>query len=181
MASGRRGGGRDHRSGPGADGADHGVQLLVQLLEAAGLGNEIHRAELQGLDGRLGARIRLRADHDDGNARFGEDLPQGLDAVHLGHFDVHGDDVGFDLGGLGHSLASVGRRVDHPETRVALDVPCDGVSHEGRIVDDQDPDRRVGRLFFQHWRFSAPCVGVVARGHGKGRGGTIEDILPKLY
>ena len=41
----------------------------MQLLEAAGLGNEIHRAMLQRLDGRLCPRFGLRTDHDDRDRR----------------------------------------------------------------------------------------------------------------
>src|SRR5262249_321106 len=56
--------------------------------------------------------------------RIGLDAPRRLVAVHHRHLDVHQDQVGLVLGGLGHALGAI-MRLDHVVARHAQEIAQD--------------------------------------------------------
>ena len=76
-------------------------ERLDEVAEGARLARLLH-------DVALGERRH----HHDRHLTVGEDLPRRLDAVELGHADVHEDDVGLELRGQAHGLGAVARLAD---------------------------------------------------------------------
>ncbi len=67
----------------------------VQAAGVAGLGDVVAGAERQGVQGGAGAALGQRAEHDDGQLWMElANLGDGLQAGHVRHFHVEGDEVG---------------------------------------------------------------------------------------
>src|SRR6202030_3515533 len=100
------------KAGRGADDANlgshaHFAQEIVLdgvhvEVDAAGrLGDKLDGAEFESFKGAGRAVFGFGADDDDGARIGGHDVRGGLQAVHVGHIDVHGDYIGLE--GLGES------------------------------------------------------------------------------
>ena len=86
-------------------------------LVSLGLGQEVDRAQLQGLQGHVGSFLRQGADHDDGRLVHGQEGRQCLQARNLRHLDVERDHVRLEPDGLKHRLTAVARRADDLDLR----------------------------------------------------------------
>ena len=67
-------------------------------------------------------------------------LLDGGDAVHLWHAQVHEHDVGLECVRTGDSLTTVRRMTEHAEPGIAGEHAVEPVTHDGVIVDDEQPD-----------------------------------------
>jgi len=103
------------------------------------LRDDLHGAELQRADRRAGAGAGVRADDHDGPRCLGHDVADRAQAVELGHFQVHGDDVGVVLVHLADGVEAVARRGDDPELagRVAPQHVAQHAPHQRAVVDDE--------------------------------------------
>jgi hypothetical protein len=84
----------------GGDGADGGVQVVGRCVleqETAGSGAQCSEEVLVQVEG---------GEHQDTGVACGGDAAGGLDAVHVGHADVHEDNVGPVFGRCGDRLAA---------------------------------------------------------------------------
>jgi hypothetical protein len=89
----------------------------------------------------------------------GDDLPGRLDAVHLGHADVHQDDV---RGQFTHPLdrvAAVHRLADDLDVRHRAQQDREALAHHHLVVRDQHADRHASPSL-------APGAGSLALGTG---------------
>jgi hypothetical protein len=75
---------------------------------------------------------------DVGAAR--DDLARRLDAVQLGHLDVHHDDVGLQLLRHGHGLGAVDGLADHLDELVGRQQRAQPSPEDGVVVGDQRAD-----------------------------------------
>ena len=67
----------------------------------------------------------------------GEQAPRGLDAVELGHADVHQDDVGLQPLGLLDGVEAVGGLADDLEVVLGVEDHAEPGAHERLVVGDQ--------------------------------------------
>jgi hypothetical protein len=85
------------------------------------LGHVVGGAERERLEGRRCAALGERAEHDHGQPWVRPaDLAQRRDAVHLGHLDVEGDQVGVELVDPSRGRAGRWRRCRRPRCRVGF-------------------------------------------------------------
>ena len=73
------------------------------------------------------------------------DGPGGLDAAHLRHADVHEDDVGGGLLGLGHGVLAVLGLGDDLDALFRLEHHDQPAPEERVVVADEHPDACRGR------------------------------------
>ena len=107
--------------------------VMVSTLTQAG-------AEFESGQGDLGAGLGQCRDHDDGHRPQAHDLLEELQAVHVRHLDVEGDDIGVQpLDGFAR-LQRIGGRADHLDFGIAAQGGRDQAPHGGRVVDDEDAD-----------------------------------------
>ncbi|MNH11189.1 hypothetical protein D3C79_706970 [compost metagenome] len=99
------------------------------------LGEKVEGTGVQRIQGRLGAIVGQRGEHQYGGGTLGHDLAHGADAVEYRHLYVHGDDVGPQLQRLVHRLPSILGRVDHRHQGILIDDFADPAAEEARIVD----------------------------------------------
>jgi hypothetical protein len=81
-------------------------------------------------------------EHDD--AGRGKDLPDhpgGIDAVLVGHADVHEDDVRGELLHLGHRLEAIARLSDDLDALLGLEHHAQPAAEPLVVIGDEDPDR----------------------------------------
>src|SRR5215472_18990482 len=83
-----------------------------------------------------------RAHDDHGVLVLLDDLPGRVDSALEGHHDVHGGEVRSQLLVLFHGFDAVGRLTHYFEPTRGEDV-LDHVSHEDRVVNDEDPLRHA--------------------------------------
>ena len=72
------------------------------------------------------------------------DLPDGLHTVHLGHDDVHQDDVRLRRARQRHRLGAILRLGHHREAAHPLAKLAQALAHQGVVIGDQEPNRRHG-------------------------------------
>jgi hypothetical protein len=72
------------------------------------------------------------------------DAPRGLDAVHLGHRDVHQDHVRPERMRLGDRLDAVGRLANDAELDPLLQHVAEHPAYRGVIIDDENLERMHG-------------------------------------
>src|SRR5688572_19590637 len=113
---------------------------LFRSLEHAGglewLDHEVLGTRLDGLHHQR--LLPHRAAHQDLGVGIGlADLADGLDAAHVGHHDVHGDEIGLQLAVLVHRLHAGLGLTDHLEPGLGEDV-ADHRAHEDGVVADED-------------------------------------------
>jgi hypothetical protein len=103
-----------------------------------GLAHAVDRAQLQRAQGHLGPGLGQAGDHDHRHRPQAHDLLEELDAVHVRHLDVEGDDVGVQ--GLDHApgLERVAGGADHLDLGVTGQGGRDQAPHGGGVVDDED-------------------------------------------
>ena len=73
-----------------------------------------------------------------------EQPPRRLDAVELGHADVHQDDVRLEPPGLGDRLDAVRRLADDLDVLLRLEDHAEARPDERLVVDDQDAEAHSG-------------------------------------
>lgn len=143
----------------GADHADGGDQVFgrdVLEEEAAGSGGQRRVDEV----------VEVERGQDDHARRVGgavQDTAGGLQAVQLGHPDVHQDDVGPGAPDGGDGFGSVGRLGDHIDAVGGEDHPEAGTGQR-LVVGDHHAQRPV-----RH-RSVSEGVAVVHGGHSVSRG-----------
>jgi hypothetical protein len=71
------------------------------------LGQEVDRAEFEGLKRHISPLLSQGADHDHRRLVHGQERRQGVQARDLGHFDVQRDDVRLEPRCLKHRLATI--------------------------------------------------------------------------
>jgi len=70
------------------------------------------------------------------------DLACGDDPAHLGHADIHQDDVGLQLADEAHGLRAVVAGADELDLRLQADEANQAVPHELVIIDDEQANHR---------------------------------------
>ena len=80
-------------------------------------------------------RIRIRA-----SRVGGEDAPGGLQAVELGHADVHQDDVRMEARGLADGFDAVVGLGDHLDVVLVCEQQPEAGAHHRLVVGDEDAD-----------------------------------------
>jgi hypothetical protein len=122
----------------------HGVHLAQQLLldgdelrrgMPGGLGDEVRRAELEGLE-HVGIAAAA-ADHQHRGGTPGHQQPQVGEAVHARHLEIEGHHVGLELERLAQRLVAVARAADHLQQRRGREHAGDHLPAEGRVVHHQ--------------------------------------------
>jgi hypothetical protein len=117
--------------------ADRGDQLLRRVVlehEAAGAGAERLEDVLVEIEGREDQDLRGRVG--------GEDPPSGLEAVELGHPDVHQHDGRVEAGRFGDRVDAVVGLGDHVDVLLAGEEHPEAGPHHRLVVDDEDADAR---------------------------------------
>ena len=146
---GRRGRGGQGQRGLADLGAGGGADLLgdvgAQLAQAVGhadlgLGDKVDRAQLQGAQGGLGPALGEGGDHDDGHGPQPHQAGQEVQAVHLGHLDIEGDDVGGEAADHLARGQRVGGGADAAHVGLAVDDLGEQAADQGGVVDDDDAD-----------------------------------------
>jgi hypothetical protein len=137
-----------HRNLARAQRQDALLELLGHLADRigpAGLGDHVHGAGLQRLDGGRGSRLGHRADDDDRQRVVLHQLAQEGQAVHARHLDVERQHVGPVLDDHVAGDEGIGRPADHFDRRLAAQRVADHLAHDRRVVDDEDarPPRRA--------------------------------------
>ena len=130
---------RRHRRRDQALALDHGADGLGHLLDRDLLEQVAVGA---GLD-RLVEVVLLVADreHEDlGGGHEVADLTGRLDAVDLGHADVHEHDVGGQLLGLGHGLLAVLGLGDDLDAVLGAEHDVEAAAEQRLVVGDEDAD-----------------------------------------
>ena len=100
----------------------------------------------------------------------GDDPARRLDAVELGHADVHEHDVGLEVVGHRHRLGAVGGLADDVEVVLGVEDHLEPGAHERLVVGDQDANGHLGGLL-RHGREGSrahacsarPSTGIRAR------------------
>ena len=138
------GDGRGQQRVARGDDADAGGQLLgrdVLEQEAAGARPQRLVDVLVEVEGR---------EHEDADATVGRrvaaarDPPGRLDAVELGHADVHQDDVRRQASGLVDRLAPVRGLADDLEVLLGVEDHAEARADERLVVGDEDADAHAG-------------------------------------
>lgn len=86
----------------------------------------------------VGVQVEGREDQDADVREVGADPPGGLDAVHLGHADVHEDDVGAFALGQRDRLGAVAGLADGAQARRGVDQDAEAAAQQGLVVGDED-------------------------------------------
>src|SRR6185312_583449 len=126
-----------------------GLDLCDQLLAAflhtrrhvGRLGDKIKSSQRQRLQSDRGALRAVRTHHDDRQAMASHDFPQHIETTHTGHFQVEGNDLGFELLDLLQSEVTVHCGSDYFNSTVSRENLRNQLSHERRVIDHQDPYR----------------------------------------
>ena len=98
------------------------------------LAHKIHRAGTERVEYAHGRR----ADNDNRHTVYGQKLPQKLDAVHSGHFDVQRYHIGPQLLDLLHGVGGIIGHADNLDLGVLFQHPLQRCAKEKRIVHDQN-------------------------------------------
>src|SRR5581483_10035303 len=99
-------------------------------------------------------------ENEDARARSRCVEPAGcVDAVELGHADVHDDDVGVELTGEAQRFASVGGFADDLDVALQFEDEPEALPYEGLVVGEQDARHRGGGVRgIRAWRRKPPRV-----------------------
>jgi hypothetical protein len=175
-----------------ADHADLGEQVVLDGAQvgadvAAGLGDEVHGAELERAEHVVA--FAVARDDDDRQRALAHQQAEEREAVHLRHLEVEGDDVGHEVEGLAQGLLAVARAADDLDERVGLEHGGDRLAVVGRVVDDQHLEllvrcawRELGR-FRGHEREAVNEVddqrGDDQRGR-RSRGPTVDEVAVEV-
>ncbi len=116
----------------------------VEVDRAGRFCNEFDCAEFQCLQGAGSPFARFRTDDDDRPRIRGHDLRGGLQAVHVRHVDVHGDDIGLERLRERDGFAAVFRLTDDLQLLVGVENRFEHLAHEGGVVDDEHTKLFVG-------------------------------------
>src|SRR4051812_9002779 len=113
----------------------HALDGLEYATRLEGLDDKVLRACLNGLHHERLLSHGAAHQHSRGRIIL-RDLPNGIDATHVGHHDVHGHEVGAQLLVLLHCLDAGLRFADDLESRLLQDV-ADHSAHEDGVVADE--------------------------------------------
>ena len=94
----------------------------------------------QCLDGRSGAPLSERTDHDNRRRAFGHDSSQRRQPIHARHLDVQSHYVRVEGCYLDQRLQSIVGASHHDDAAISFQVAGDGMVHKGRVVHHQDAD-----------------------------------------
>ena len=129
------------------DGGDLGAEVgltgedgphgRAHLAEGALLEQIAGRPCPQHADDKALVRMHGQGDHLDAR-QFGQELMGGVDPVHVGHADIHDDQIGRALLGQLHRRLAVGRLGHDLHIRLFLDEAPQALSDNLVIVGDQD-------------------------------------------
>jgi len=119
---------------------------LQQLLRRVVLEHEAAGAGVERVEDVLVQRER-RQDEDARRVLAGEDAPRRLQAVELGHADVHQHDGRIEARHLGDRLAARAGLRDDLDVRLAGEQHAEAGPDHGLVVGDQDADAHVGFPF----------------------------------
>ena len=134
-----RGGTHDANFGGHADFAQELFfhALHVEIDAAAGLGYEVDGAEFESFQRAGSAFLAFRADDDDGPRIVGHYVGGGLEAVHVRHVQVHGDDVGLERFRESDGFAAIAGAANDLKLAVSVENGFEDFAHEGRVVHDE--------------------------------------------
>lgn len=129
---------------------DLGDEVIAQTFhglghasDVSGFGDIIIRPDGKRFDGDLGPPLHERAEHDDGKLWIElSNFAEGLNAIHLRHLDIEGDDVGGDLGDFLEGDLAVGSDSDDFDGGVGGQDIGDHAAHDHRIIDHEHSDLR---------------------------------------
>ena len=122
-------------------GRDEGLPAgdRADRVDEFGEGDVLHdRAARAGRE-RVTERVRRpvrREDEDPGLRIVGENAPGRLDAVHVGHHEIHDDDVRIRLPRLADAALAVLRVADDREVGFRVDERGEAHAENGVVVDD---------------------------------------------
>src|SRR5208283_2168830 len=151
--------------------AEEDARILEKLFAAqAWLGDDIDRSKFQGLQRTLRALLRqTRTDHHR-DWMLRHNLPQERKAIHARHLDIERDYIRNLLADALRSDIGIGSRGDDLDLRIACEYFAERLAHYGGIVDDEDPDFRLGHklVLTSSWspdsaeapELHFPCPGV---------------------
>jgi hypothetical protein len=108
------------------------------LLGAGVLGQIAAGARTQ--RGEDGLVVAVRGEHD--NLHLGQvraDATGGLEAVHIGHAQIHEDDVGTVLGGQCNGFRAVAGGADQLDTGQVAQDHGEPVPDDGLVISDEHP------------------------------------------
>ena len=114
-----------------------------ELLGTDVLDEEAAGARLHGLVDVL-VEVEGREDEDVGGALVVQEPARGLQAVELGHADVHEHDVGLVLADARERLSAVGGLGDDLDVLLGVEDHAEAAAHECLVVGDEDPDHGLG-------------------------------------
>src|ERR1700676_182771 len=105
-----------------------------------GLGDEVDGAESESLERGVGAFFRMSAEENDGQRSAAHDEAESFHAVHAGHLEIEGDDVGLELFDFFESESAVHGGADDLDGGVAGEDGGNEFAHQRGIIDNQDTD-----------------------------------------
>jgi hypothetical protein len=122
-----------------------GTQLVRQAQQVhvalhARFVHEVQRAQLQPAQGDVGPLAGQRGQQQDRRGALAHDAAQRLQAVDPRHLHVQRDDRGAQREHLLQPVLAVDRGADHLDVGRVPQHPREGLAHERRVVDHQDPD-----------------------------------------
>src|SRR5258708_37517202 len=120
-------------------------QLIGNLFEMSGgrvlgLGHKIDGAKREGFEGSVAAFFRMSAEKNDRQGSAPHDETQRIHAVHTGHLQVEGHDIGLQLFNFFQCETAVHGGADNFDGRVAREDGGDEFPHESGIIDDGNTD-----------------------------------------
>ncbi|OQB89482.1 MAG: hypothetical protein BWX86_02448 [Verrucomicrobia bacterium ADurb.Bin122] len=142
----RGGGGRgkalaaDFRDGGGLDFLDELRAEVAERVGVSGLTEDIDGADAEGFQCGLGASLGQGAHDDDRHGPVLHDEAQECEAIHPGHFDVEGDDIGLQAFDLVARDVGIDGGADHLDFRVGGEGVGDEFTHDGGVIDDENAD-----------------------------------------
>ena len=137
------------------------TEHVAQAIEVEGLGQVFAGAELDRLDGAVDRGVRGHENHFAAR-HVGADLPQQIEAVHVGHAQIDHREIGGLAHQHPHRLGAAGAGVDlEPGLgREALD----DLEYRQFVVDDQErrprSDERGDNLRYRHNNGCGPAAGA---------------------
>ena len=130
-------------------------EVLLNLFQSrrdptAGLGDEVERAELEGLEHATIAGPRGNGNHR--RRKIHHQPAQEGEAVHDRHLQIERDGIGTILHHLLDPILPIHRRRHHRNARVGLQHPTDRHAVVRGVIDDQNAERRRGSRHGPHSR-----------------------------
>ena len=97
-------------------------------------GDDVGSAEAECLEGCDGAFCGERAYHDDVCGGLSHDAAEGGEAVHFGHLDIEGDDVGLKIFCVFDGFFAVARDFDDEHVGLIFEHAGDRTTHKSGVI-----------------------------------------------